>query len=198
MASPTESAESDDWQLAALARNGDEAAYERIISHHQVAVHAFVFRYVGHSAVAQDLAQETFVRAWFALERARPRAKFTTWLFQIAVNLCRDHAKSKAGRQAKLSDSLVRLDSDGVERDRELVARGSRPDESAQFAELHDLLDLEIARLPIRLRESFILGVLEERTWKEVAEIVRATPKAVELRVHRARKILSERLASAL
>lgn len=197
MSTRTESSDPDDWQLAVRARDGDEAAYEQLIERHQAATHAFIFRYVGNSATASDLAQETFVRAWFGLDRVRPKAKFTTWLFQIAINLCRDYAKSKAGRQSRLAEPLVSHSADGDEYEREFAAAGPLPDADAQFGELQAMLGREIARLPIKLRESFILGVIEERSHKEVAEIVKASPKAVEVRIHRARQLLSTRLAQA-
>ncbi len=194
MPTPTEPEEVDDWELAALARSGDESAYEVLISRHQRGIHAFIFRSVGDHETAADLAQEVFVRAWFALERVVPKAKFSTWLFQIAINLCRDQAKSKAGRQARLNDPLVRRGGDGEEIERDLPHPGSSPAAEAQHAELVAALDAEIARLPPDQREAFVLGVLTGHSHKEIAEMLRLTPKAVEVRIYRARQTLAARL----
>ncbi len=195
MPTPIEWADVDDWGLAGLARDGDESAYEKLIERYRVGIHAFIQRSVGDAETAADLAQEVFVRAWFALDRTTPRARFSTWLFQIAVNLCRDHAKSKAGRQAKASVPLVRRDADGSEIEQDFPHPGPTPDREARFGELVSTLDAEIARLPIHLREALVLGVIEGRPHKEVAQLVRATPKAVEIRIRRARGLLAERLS---
>ncbi len=196
MPTPTEPEEVGDWGLAGLARDGDESAYEKLIERYRAGVHAFIYRSVGDAETAEDLAQETFVRAWFALDRVLPRARFSTWLFQIAINLCRDHVKSKAGRQSKVNEPLVRRGDDGSEIERSLPYPGSTPDADVRFNELVDALDAAIVRLPVDLREAFVLGVLEGHPHKEVAGLIRATPKAVEVRIHRARRMLAERLSS--
>ena len=128
MAPTSDSAEPDDWRLVCLARNGDEDAYATLIGRHQRPIHAFIHRHIGDAETARELTQEVFVRAWFALDRARPRAKFTTWLFQIAINLCRDQVKSRAARQARMTDSTV-YETDAGDRDeRELPDSGASPD----------------------------------------------------------------------
>jgi RNA polymerase sigma-70 factor (ECF subfamily) len=195
MAIPTEPEAVGDWDLAGRARDGDESAYEELIDRYRAGVHSFIHRSVGDAGTAADLAQEVFVRAWFALDRVTPKARFSTWLFQIAVNLCRDHAKSKAGRQARANESLVRRSDDGAEIERDLPHPGVTPDADARFNELVAALDAAVARLPHDLRAAFVLGVIEGRPHKEVAAIVRATPKAVEIRIRRARQQLAESLA---
>lgn len=188
--------EPEDWQLAERARGGDEDAFSMLVCRHQGALYGFVVHRVGDDVeTARDLVQEVFVRAWFALERARPRAKFSTWLFQIALNLCRDHAKSRRVRQARLSEPLVRRDGDSGE-ECQFAHPGLTPDHQAEVREGLDALDAELARLPADLQEAFILGAIEGRPHKEIAELLGISPKAVEVRIYRARKILVDRLAA--
>ena len=186
----------DDWALVRLAARGDEQAYSVLIARYQGPVHGFIFRSVGEEETAKDLAQEVFVKAWFALGRVQERARFSTWLFQIAANLCRDHAKSKATRNARVTNPILRESEDGHTEERDFPHPGLAPDNQAQMNETMASLHREIAALPVELREAFILGVIDQLPHKEIATILGISPKAVEVRVYRARKTLAERLAS--
>ncbi len=185
----------DDWSLAMRAREGDEAAYARLISRHQGPIHGFVFRSVGNEETARDLTQEVFIKAWFALAHVRQDARFTTWLFQIAVNLCRDNAKSKATRQARVTHSFVQ-DRQGEGADeRELPHSCPSPDRQAELSENLRALEAEIQALPDDLRSALLLGVIEGLAHKESAKILGVSPKAVETRIYRARRMLADRLS---
>ena len=190
---PNDSA--DDWVLARRAAGGDEAAYAALIERHQGPIHGFIFRSVGEVETARDLTQEVFVKAWFALGRVQERARFSTWLFQIAANLCRDHAKSKATRNARMTNSLAREKQDGVTEERDFPHPGLSPDSQAQMNEMMGALHRAIAALPVELREVFILGAIDQLPHKEISSILGISPKAAEVRIYRARKILAEQLA---
>ena len=136
-----------------------------------------------------------FVKAWFALGRVQERARFSTWLFQIAANLCRDHAKSKATRNARMTNSLAREKQDGVTEERDFPHPGLSPDSQAQMNEMMGALHRAIAALPVELREVFILGAIDQLPHKEISSILGISPKAAEVRIYRARKILAEQLA---
>jgi RNA polymerase sigma-70 factor (ECF subfamily) len=137
---------------------------------------------------ARDLTQEVFVKAWFALGRVQERARFSTWLFQIAANLCRDHAKSKAARNARRTGPIAREKDDENNGDRDFPHPGLAPDKQA-------LMNEAMAALPVELREAFILGAIDQLPHKEVSSILGISAKAVEVRICRARKILTEQLA---
>lgn len=184
-----------DWNLAERAKQGDESAYAQLIERYQAPIHSFVFRSVGDMETARDLAQEVFVRAWFALARVRAKARFSTWLFQIAVNLCRDHAKSKATRNARKTDSFSRRQEDDRAEDREFASSMLSPDEDAGSREVIDALEAEIQALPEELRSPFVLGAVERRPYKDVAALLGLSPKAVEVRIYRARRLLAGRLS---
>lgn len=191
----TPNMEESDWDLARLSAAGDEQAYARLIARHQGPIHGFVFRSVGDVETAKELTQEVFVKAWFALGRLQERARFTTWLFQIAANLCRDHAKSKATRQAKVTASSVRERDDDGSEERDFPHPGAAPDRQAELNESMVSLDRAIKSLPADLREAFLLGAVDQLPHKEISTILGISAKAVEVRIYRARKILCERLA---
>lgn len=185
-----------DWDLARRAAGGDESSYDLLIGRYQWAIHGFVFRSVGEEETAKDVTQEVFVKAWFALGRVQERAKFSTWLFQIAANLCRDHARSKATRNAHVTNAMVREREDGSTEDREFPHPGMSPDNQAQMNETVAILHRAIADLPVELREAFILGAIDQLPHKEISTILGISPKAVEVRIYRARKTLADQLSS--
>ncbi|MDX2081394.1 MAG: sigma-70 family RNA polymerase sigma factor [Terrimicrobiaceae bacterium] len=191
---PSEPSGDSDWDLAERAKQGDESAYARLVERYQAPIHGFIFRSVGDVETARDLAQEVFVRAWFALARVRAKAKFSTWLFQIAVNLCRDHVKSKATRNARNTESFARRADDERAEDREFASPELSPAEDAETREAIDALEAEIRALPDELRSSFVLGAVEHQPYKEVASALGLSAKAVEVRIYRARRLLGERL----
>ncbi len=191
---PSEPAEEADWELAHRAKDGDENAYARLIARHQAPIHSFIYRSIGDAEMTRDLTQEVFIRAWFALARVREQARFTTWLFQIAVNLCRDHVKSKASRNARQTDSFTREPGDDRSEERELASGEPAPDLQAEQSEIVAALEAEIQALPDELRAPFVLGAIEHQPYKDVATVLGLTAKAVEVRIYRARRLLCENL----
>jgi RNA polymerase sigma-70 factor (ECF subfamily) len=187
----------EDWELAEAAGRGDEEAFAALTDRYQNAMHRFIFRSVGQEETARDLTQEVFVRAWFALPKATRMAKFTTWLFQIAVNICRDHARSLSTRQERITFSLVKGAPDETAEERQLADPGMGPDQALEHTELARLLEKEIHRLPSELLQPFVMGAMEGYPYKEIAVMLGLSPKAVEVRLYRARKLLQERLGDS-
>src|SRR3981081_520 len=109
--------EDPDLALVRALQAGEDRALETLIHRHQEGVFRFVFRHISNEADAIELTEEAFVRAHFNIGKFRPRAKFVTWLYHIALNLCRDHAKSRASRDASLTVSVDALsDENGAQR----------------------------------------------------------------------------------
>lgn len=177
-----------DLELVTAAQGGDEGAFDTLMTRHRQAIFGLARRSVGDDAAAQDVAQEVFVRAWFALPRFKPDAKFSTWLHRIAINLCRDLARSAGRHKAAVTTSL-----DCEER--EHASSSHTPAEAAQEREELGLLAQGIAALPVKLREAFVLAVMEQHPHEECAQILDTTAKAVENRVRRARRLLEQWLS---
>ncbi len=179
---------SDEALMAALAA-GDLPALDVLMLRWQRPLHAFLHRHLLNEADALDLAQETFVRLYRHRENYRPGARFTTWMFQIALNLARDHARK---RERRRTDSLEAAPASAVAG---LAAAGATPDTAARRSEEVAAVRAAIAALPEELREVLVLFEYEDRTHAEIAEIIGATPKAVETRLYRARDKLRAALA---
>lgn len=174
-------ANADAADIAAL-QDGEAAALDRLMERWQVRLRAFLYRHLQNEQDALDLAQETFVRIYRHRDRFTPGRRFSTWMFQIALNLARDHAR-RAGRRPMMTLAEAPETAD-------LQSPESNVETSEQAAAVREA----IRRLPPHLREAIILSEYEQRSHAEIAEIVGATPKAVETRLHRARAILRPQL----
>src|SRR5688572_4846872 len=104
-----------DSELVRQAQGGDTNAFDSLVLRHRQSVYNFARRSVGSDAIAQDLSQEAFVRAWFALPKFQPKARFRTWLQRITVNLCRDYARSSK-RQGATKHVPIDSESDIADR----------------------------------------------------------------------------------
>jgi RNA polymerase sigma factor (sigma-70 family) len=195
-----EAARGPDPDLAFITalRDGDDAALDALMERHQEAVFRFILRHVLNEADAAELTQETFVRVYFGAANWKPTAKFTTWLYQIALNLCRDHAKSRKTRNAAVTHSLSEpRHPDEAEVGRDLPSGAATPADEALMRERMAALETGIAQLPYDLRTALVLTVFEQRSQQESAELLHTTPKTVETRVYRARKLLSAWMTKA-
>lgn len=185
-----------DLEFVRALAGGDESALDGLMARYEEPIFHFVYRHVLNEADAHDLAQDVFVRLYFNVSKFKPDAKFSTWLYQIALNICRDHAKNKRTRQAAITDSLSEHFDD--ERPcRDLAVDGRTPIDEALAREKLVSLEAGISALPDDLREALILTSLEQHSHRECADLLKTTPKAIETRVYRARKFLSEWLGKA-
>ena len=173
---------------------GKDHALNALMDRHREGLFCFVLRHVHNEADALELAMETFVRAYFNIDKFRPAAKFATWLYHIALNLCRDHVRSRA---YQYSLQTVSFDAPAQEGDDPslLLATEGRPDQKADRVEELTALEKAISELPEDLKNAFILVVLEDRPQAETAELLGISLKAVEMRVYRARKLLLEKMS---
>jgi len=171
---------------------GEDAALNDLMERHATPIFRFLCRMVGNEDDANDLAQETFARVFRARANFRLGDKFSTWLYTIAANLARNHFRWRA-RHPNIS---LETGADDPEQSLEniLPATDAPPNEQTLAAERAAVVRAEVSRLPEDLREATVLCEWEECTVAEAAAILETTPKAVESRLYRARKVLRERL----
>ena len=171
---------------------GQDTALNDLMERHAAPVFHFLCRMVGNEDDANDLGQETFARVFRARANFRLSDKFSTWLYTIAANLARNHFRWRA-RHPSIS---LESSADDPEQTLEsiLPAQGPSPGEQTIVAERAAIVRAAVARLPEDLREAIVLCEWEERTVAEAAAILETTPKAVESRLYRARKLLREQL----
>ena len=191
-------AESDpDLALVQALAGGDESALTGLMDRYEQPIFHFIYRHVPNDADARELAQEVFVRLFFNVGKFKPDAKFSTWLYQIALNLCRDHVKSRRARQATQTDSLSAREDDDEHPAGDVAVESRTPSDEALAREKLAALDDGMAALPHDLRTALVLTTLEQRSHQECATLLKTTPKAIETRVYRARKFLLEWMSKA-
>jgi RNA polymerase sigma-70 factor (ECF subfamily) len=171
---------------------GHDSALNDLMERHATPIFHFLCRMLGNEDDANDLAQETFVRVFRARASFRTSEKFSTWLYTIAANLARNHFRWRSRHpnvslDAETDDSEQNLGST-------LPANDPAPNEQALAAERAKAVRAAVSKLPEDLREAIMLCEWEEHSIAEAAAILKATPKAVESRLYRARQILRERL----
>lgn len=177
--------------IAARAAAGDRAAFTALMSATKADLHRFVRRYVGDEAEAQDVLQETYAAAWFALRRYDPARPFDAWLRAIALNKCRDWSRRRAVR--RVVRGVMGLDAP------EAAAVGdASPDAEVRLDDQRRAQRVQraLSDLPDALKAPLLLAALEGRSHAEIGVILRITPKAVETRIARARRKLAQALAA--
>jgi RNA polymerase sigma-70 factor (ECF subfamily) len=171
---------------------GHDTALNDLMDRHAGPVFCFLSRRVGNEEDANDLAQETFARVFRARAQFRLNDKFSTWLYAIAANLARNHFRWRARHPNISLDAAP--DEPGQTLGNSLPAHDAPPNEQTLAAERASAVRAEVSRLPEDLREAIVLCEWEEKSVAEAAAILETTPKAVESRLYRARKILRDRL----
>jgi len=180
-----------DITLMLRLAGGEDLALNDLISRWRDRLAAFLLRMVGDHATAMDLTQETFVRLYTSRKTYKPTAAFSTYLFHIATNLARTQARWRKRHPT------VPMDDENREIRHEAVDSLPSPDESADLHERADLVNRAITALPEDQREALLLFTVEGMSQAEVAAALGCSPKAVEVRVYRARQLLREALAKA-
>lgn len=179
----------DDITLMQRLANGEDLTLNELMSRWRERVAAFLLRMVGDHATAMDLAQETFVRLYTSRRSYQPTAAFSTYLFHIAANLARSHARWK-GRHP-----TVPLQDEQGDMVHEPLDPALPPDEAASLRDKTALVKKAIASLPVDLREALLLFTVEDMSHAEVATALGCSAKAVEVRIYRARQALKEMMA---
>lgn len=175
-----------DEQLAIAARSGDRSAFETIVRRHKTRIYRFVRRYIGQSEDAYDILQDCFVTAWANLARYDPKRPFLPWLRIIALNKCRDFSRRQKVRRLMLKAFALERGSEQIGH-----AVQTTDDEGMDVERLHHL-DHAIADLPAFYKEPLLLTTVGGLSNVEAAETLKTTPKAIEMRLYRARqKLLS-------
>lgn len=176
-----------DARLVELALAGDREAFDELVRAHFKGLYALLFRLAGNHEDAEDMTQESFIKAYQSLAYFRGEASFFTWVARIGIHLAHDHRR-RSGLEPKTLDfeQLVEAAPSAASRAPERGA--SRQDLSLQLADA-------LRRLPDSLRTVTALRLFENRDYDEVADITGLRPATVRAQVMRARKLLLKALA---
>lgn len=183
----------DDSALMRRVQEGDEGAFEVLVDRHRQAVLNFVQRTLQDPDESEDVAQQTFVQAWKAAGRYRATAKFTTWLYTIARNLCLNELRRRSRHPAESMESPVETEDGPLRRDYQ-DTRGPGVEEQVLLGELAGRIEAAVALLPENQRSALLLFRDEEMAYEDIAEVLGVTVSATKSLIHRARETLKFRL----
>lgn len=141
-------------------------------------------RLLRNGETADEVAQDAFVRAWRALPRFEHRARFSTWIYRIVVNLCYDRLARKTGAIELALDDLLEVGQEPV------AAPGSGAQDRLEDEEGEAAFGEALAALSDTYRVPFVLRQVEERSYPEIAAVLGITENNAKVRVHRAREML--------
>lgn len=186
----------DPTSCAAASRDEDlSLSFEALTDKYYRRIYNLIRYQVGDPDEAADLTQETFLKAFRAIHAFKGEAKVSTWLWRIALNLCKSSFRKRARRERLMPLSLdAEVATDEGEVSREMPDWSICPEMMAEAKELRCLVRRAIRSLPEIYRIAVILCDLEGYSYQEIADITQASVQAVKSRLHRGRQMLRQKL----
>lgn len=180
-----------DAELMLRVKDGDAASFSLLLQKHRSAVIHFLYRMVQNQGVAEELAQEVFLRVYKSRESYEPTAKFTTWLFRIATHLALNSLRD--GKNQRLEE---RLDDDSSEMPTRQVSDKRPSAEQALVNQVRvDEVRRAVATLPEKQRAAVLMHKYEEMEYSQIAKVLTCSESAVKSLLFRAYETLRARLA---
>ena len=189
-----------DAALMLRVKQGDRAAFTELVEKYKQPVMNLAFRTLRDATEAEDLAQNVFVQVYKSASRYKSTAKFSTWLFTIARNLCLNEIRRRSRHPAESLDAPhpeqeeSRHDSGPQFEDKKTFS----PPESLLQGELAQNIERALADLPENQRSAILLCRQEELSYEEIAEVLGCSVSATKSLIHRGRETLKERLKTYL
>ncbi len=173
----------DDWVHKAKA--GDQTAFAALVDRYWEGVRRWLFGLTGKEHLAEDLTQETFLRAWSALARLQTDVTFRVWLFRIARNCYLDNRRGPRGQDTKPLPTDLR-------------GRPAEPLGELLDREAHRLLQAALSRLPTHYRAAYLLWTQEDLPYCQIAQVLTITEETARWRVCKARQCLLKEMQAYL
>ena len=174
-----------DEALVLQCQNGSATAFEELVRRHQQMIHALTYRMTGSLEDAEDLSQETFIRVYEQIRSYRGRAKFSTWLYRIAVNVCLNWRQREIRRKQVHADCAEAL-----------ATQVAQEETSRTQAGLGQRVHEALLRLPAKQRAAIVLTVYDGLNHAEAAQALGCSEATVSWRVFSARRKLKRWLAT--
>jgi RNA polymerase sigma-70 factor, ECF subfamily len=175
--------------MVAQVKKGDQEAFEGIVDLFKDKIYRHCYRMVGDGHEAEDLAQETFLRAYRNISKYNNEFKFSTWIYRIATNLCIDRLRKK--KPDYYLDAEV-PGTDGANMYSQLSADDPLPEQVVTENERWNELQEEIMKLPEKYRTAIVLKYVEDLSLEEISQIMDIPVPTVKTRIHRGREALKK------
>lgn len=177
-----------DEELVEAFQQGDSSAFDQLVSRWDRKIQGAIYRMVGSGEESRDLCQEAFLKAYRGLSGFKKEARFSSWLYQIAVNVCRDRMRRQRGKTVVSLDEMSNAG--------ELPFKGTAPSalELMEAGDLSRTVAAAVASLPEEQREVIVLKEYQDLTFLEIAEALDVPVSTVKTRLYRGLTQLRQRL----
>jgi RNA polymerase sigma-70 factor (ECF subfamily) len=173
----------DDQELVRQAQAGDMAAFEELVRRHQHGLFSYLYRMCRNSSDAEEMAQAAMVKAWEKLAGFRGASSFKTWLYRIGTNLC-FNLRTRRKPTEELSETMAAPDRE-------------RPEQAFRQKVREDAVRIALAELPADQRAALVLSVYQDMSYREIAETLGKTVRAVDSLLFRAKSNVRKALAES-
>ena len=180
-----------DIQLMLRFKDGDQQAFRLLFDKYKKQVINYCYRYCGHPSVAEELAQETFLRVYKAATRYRPKARFSTWLYKIATNVCLNEIRRPVYRE-RIESMDQALEGHEPSREAAMEADQSMPDVLLEAHQDQFLIRQAMLRLPEAQRVALLLRATEGFSYQEIGQQMDRSENHVKTLIHRGRQKLKK------
>lgn len=184
----------DETRLIEACQEGDSSAFNLLVWRWEKPLYNFIYKYVGDATLAEDLVQDTFIRVLKSIRRYTHLGSFSTWLYRIAINLCKDHIKRKRLPLISLHDYYTTGSGERIYVQDRIQDEGARTDESLKAEEREELVRRLLASLPEEERIVILLKEYQELTFREIAEVLDVPEGTVKSRLYHALRSMRESL----
>ena len=186
--------------MIARAQAGDFDAFTTLVNANKNKIYALALKMTANAQDAEDIVQETFIKAIDNIEQFRGESSFGTWLYAIALNQARAHlTKQKQTDLKPIEEYLPTRSADDLHSlDSHNLFDWKDPHRLLEDEQLRAIIDAAIADLPVKYREAFLLRYIEELSIKEIAKIINESVASTKSRVLRARLALRDQISKAL
>ena len=181
----------ESWEAEAirLCQRGDKEPFAKLVDHYKNWIFGLIFRWVGQKEVAEEMAQEVFLKAFAQIKNFRGEAKFSSWLYQIGLNRCRDYWRSREFRQRQ---------DKALEEIAEWPALSPQAEDEIQLQQRQRILRRALESLPENYREALTLRYLHELSYEEMAELLGQGISNLKMRVSRGLDLLKNKLGDVV
>jgi RNA polymerase sigma-70 factor (ECF subfamily) len=186
---------STDEDLIKKSQQGDQKAFEQLIIKYEKKVYTIAYRMMGNHEDASDLAQEAFIKVFRSIKSFRGEASFSTWLYHVVANVCRDQLRKQKVKVSSLDESVSY---EGEKLEKQLQDSDKSPEEKLEENELKAYLQRLINQLPDEYRLVLVLRELMDFSYEEIAGELNITMGTVKSRLNRARTMLKNKLLAEL
>ncbi len=185
----------DELKIIESCLLGNTRIFSRLIDNYKNMVYNLAYRMSSNSHEAEDISQEAFLRAYQSLARFNPSYKFSTWLYQITLNIIRDRFKKKELNYVSLDTPTETDDSEFYHQPADLT---NNPEQIMAKKEDFQVIQQAILSLPLKYREVLVLRHLQDLSYIEIANILKLPQGTVKIRLYRAREQLKKILIDSI